>query len=223
VVPPPALRGRSGISAFLSASTSSIERLEPSRLLVFGPSPPCAGGYPASADFWPSTLDGQTSRGKTRDFHPIHPPHLRPTGPGGIGLRVCLPPRPPSGRLLCGSRSSGRGFACSFLPTAPHDVAVAVRLGVPATKAPRGLSPPSHFPVRFRSPVESASHGAARHARRTKEKPRPPWAAGVLSNTPANRDEKPTSCRVSRRSRQRRSYESCCPCCCSDPTACPRS
>jgi hypothetical protein len=27
------------------------------------------------------------------------------------------------------------------------------RLGVPVIKAPRGLSPPSHFPVRFRSPV----------------------------------------------------------------------
>jgi hypothetical protein len=32
-------------------------------------------------------------------------------------------------------------------------VAVAVRLGVPITRVPRGLSPPSHFPVRFRSPV----------------------------------------------------------------------
>ncbi len=95
----------------------------------------------------------QISQGKTRDLRPIYPPHLRPTAPGGIGLRVSWPPRPPDGRLLCGSCSSGRGFACSFLPTTPRDDAVAVRLEVPATKASRGLAPPSHFPVRFRSPV----------------------------------------------------------------------
>jgi hypothetical protein len=29
----------------LSAPTSVIERFVPVRLLVFGPSPPCAGGY----------------------------------------------------------------------------------------------------------------------------------------------------------------------------------
>ena len=31
----------------------------------------------------------------------------------------------------------------------------------------KGLSPSSHFPVGFRLPVDSASHGAARHAWRT--------------------------------------------------------
>jgi len=126
----------------------------------------CAAATTASADFCSSIArplslaspwaDEQISRGKTRDFRPIYPPHIRPSGPGGIGLRVSLPSRPPDGRLLCGSCSSGQGFAHSFLPTLPRGNAVAVRLGVPATKAPRGLSPPSHFPVRFRSPVDSA-------------------------------------------------------------------
>jgi hypothetical protein len=35
----------------------------------------------------------------------------------------------------------------------PLSGAVAVRLGVPDIKASRGLSPPSHFPLRFRSAV----------------------------------------------------------------------
>lgn len=118
----------------------------------------------------------QLSRGKARDFHRLDPPHIRPTGPGGAQLRVLLPPRPPTGRLLCGSCSSGRGFAYSFLPTIPRDNAVAVRLGVPATRAPRGLAPPSHFLVRFRSPVDSAGLGAARRARRTKKKGPEPGA-----------------------------------------------
>ena len=131
--------------------------------LVFGPSPPCVAATMASADFCPSlavpldpaslSADGQISQGKTRDLRPTYPPHIRPPSPGGIGLRVFLPPRPPDGRLLCGSCASGRGFACSFLPTTPRDDAVAVRLEVPATKTSRGLTPPSHFPVRFRSPV----------------------------------------------------------------------
>jgi hypothetical protein len=47
------------------------------------------------------------------------------------------PARPPDRRLLCGSCSSGQGFAYSFLPTLPHANAVAVQLGVPATKAPQ--------------------------------------------------------------------------------------
>jgi hypothetical protein len=32
------------------------------------------------------------------------------------------------------------------------------------------LHPPRHLPIRFRSPVESASHGASRHAWRTNRK-----------------------------------------------------
>ena len=43
-VPPPTLRGRSGISAILSAPSSDIERVAPVWLFPFGPSPPCAGG-----------------------------------------------------------------------------------------------------------------------------------------------------------------------------------
>ena len=140
----------------------------------------------ASADFCPSIVTplgiaslsagGQISQGKTRDLRPIHPPHIRPTDPGGFGLRVSLPPRPPDGRLVCGSCSSGRGFACSFLPTTPRDDAVAVRLEVPATMASRGLAPPSHFPVRFRSPVIQRQFTALRAmpGAQRKERGKPP-------------------------------------------------
>ena len=55
-----------------------------------------------------------------------------------------MAPSPRCGCLLCGSCSSGREFAYSFLPTTPHDDAVAVRLAVPAIRVRRGLPPPSH-------------------------------------------------------------------------------
>ena len=38
----------------------------------------------------------QVSQGKTHDLRPIHPPHLRPLGPGDIGLQVVRSPRPPA-------------------------------------------------------------------------------------------------------------------------------
>ncbi len=83
--------------------------------------------------------DKQISQGKARDFIPICPVHIRPVGPDGIGLRVFWPSRPPTSRLVCTSCSSGQEFAYSFLPTPPRGDAVAVRLGVPAIKVPRGL------------------------------------------------------------------------------------
>jgi hypothetical protein len=82
--------------------------------------------------------------------HSIHPPHIRRASPDDIGLRVFVPSRPPALRLVCGSYSSGRSFACGFLPTTHRCAAVAVRLGVPVIKVPRGLAPPRHFPNRFR-------------------------------------------------------------------------
>ena len=115
------------------------------------------------------TARQQTSRGKTRDFLPIYPPHLRPLGPDGHGLQVSLPLRPPGVRLVCDSCSSGRGFAYGFLPTSPCGDAVAVPLGVPTIRASGGLPPPSHFPVGFRLPVAcAAGRGARCHVRRTK-------------------------------------------------------
>ena len=83
--------------------------------------------------------DKQISQGKARDFTPIYPVHIRPVGPDGIGLRVFWPSRPPTSRLVCTSCSPGQEFAYSFLPTPPRGDAVAVRLGVPAIKVPRGL------------------------------------------------------------------------------------
>lgn len=66
-----------------------------------------------------------------------------------IGLQVALPPRPPGGRLLCGSCSSGQSFAFSFLPAAPHETTLAVRLGVPSHLGPQGTPTPKSLPVRL--------------------------------------------------------------------------
>jgi hypothetical protein len=99
-----------------------------------------------------STSGRQISQGKTRDF-PLVPAAYTSPGPDAIGLRIPTPPCPPRQCLVCSLCSSGRGFACSFLPTRPRGRAVAVRLGVPSIKASRGLTPPSHFPLRFRSAV----------------------------------------------------------------------
>jgi hypothetical protein len=75
------------------------------------PAPLRAGSPPAAP---------QISRGKTRDLRSTYLPHLRTVGPGDVGLRIFVPPRPPRARLLCGSCSSGQSFACSFLPTPPR-------------------------------------------------------------------------------------------------------
>jgi hypothetical protein len=44
----------------------------------------------------------QISQGKTRNFPPANPPHLRRLAPNDIGLRVSWPSRPASRRLVCG-------------------------------------------------------------------------------------------------------------------------
>jgi len=68
----------------------------------------------------PTWARAQVSQGKTRDRRSIYPPHIRAAGPDDMGLRVSVPSRPPATRLSCGSCSSGRSFACGFLPTSPR-------------------------------------------------------------------------------------------------------
>ena len=131
----------------------------PVRLLVFGPSPPCAAATTTSAvssrrlSASPVRTQARSPGVRRVTFAPstrrIYAPPVRVT----IGLRVPPPPRPPTRRLVCGSCPSGQGFAYGCLPTPPRDRAVAGRLGVPVTWAPRGLAPPGHFPVGFRLPV----------------------------------------------------------------------
>jgi hypothetical protein len=152
------------------------------RRFVFGPSPLCVAATMASADCCLTVVTSpnatslaavrQLSQGQARDGRSIYPPRIRPLSPDDIGLQVFMPPRPPSVRLVRGSCTSGQSFAYGFLPTTPHDAAVAVPLGVPVIAAPRGLSPPRHFPNRFRYRLLSASHGASRHAWRTRKKGR---------------------------------------------------
>jgi hypothetical protein len=66
-----------------------------------------------------------------------------------FGLQVSQPPRPPRGRLVCGSCSSGRSFAYSFLPASPHEATVAVQLGVPGTQGPQGTLTPKSLPAQL--------------------------------------------------------------------------
>lgn len=98
----------------------------------------------------------QISQGKTRDFPPTHPPHLRRLDPDDLRLRVDWPSRLSSRRLVCGSCTSGREFAFRFLRIPP-------RGGHPCGSARssrhqslrRDFHPASHFLARFRSPVAS--------------------------------------------------------------------
>ncbi len=101
----------------------------------------------------------QISQGKTRDFPPTYPPHIRRLDPNDIGLQVYAPPRPSRRRLVCGSCSSGQEFAFVHAPALvaltlqipPHD-------GHPCGSARsschqglrRDFHPASHFLGRFR-------------------------------------------------------------------------
>jgi hypothetical protein len=84
------------------------------------------------------------------------PPCLRPSVPDDFGLRIPTLPRPQTIASYTVRVPQVRALpAASFRPHLAAD-ALAVRLGVPVIKASRGLAPPSHFPARFRSPVDSA-------------------------------------------------------------------
>ena len=108
---------------------------------------------PKPLDFGSTQAGAQTSRGKTRDLHSMCLPHLHVVRSGDIGFGSRCP--------LAHRRRASHAIPvrqAGALPSAssPHRLttyAVAVRLGIPVTKASRGLSPPSHFPVRFRLPV----------------------------------------------------------------------
>lgn len=140
----PALHVRPFAARFRQATMASADPCRPI------PTPRSAGSTPDTTG-----ADRQVSQGKTRDLRPTYPPHIRPDPPGDIGLRVSVPPRPGSGRLLCGSCSSGQDFAYSCLQTPSRDDALAVRLTVPVTRARRGLPPPSR-PSRHHSETTSA-------------------------------------------------------------------
>ena len=96
----------------------------------------------------------------------------------------------------CPSCSSGRDFACSFLPIPPRGGHRCCSARGSCHKGPqRDLHPPRHIPVRFRSPVQSASHGASRHAWRTKRRrvacgyPRPRSRQAEISYPQRRRSE----------------------------------
>src|ERR1051326_8977184 len=80
----------------------------------------------------------QSSQGKTRDFPPIHPPHLRQHPPDDIGLGVFWPSRPGCRRLNCSSfPRTGSLPAASFGFRLAANT-LAVQLEVPVIKALAG-------------------------------------------------------------------------------------
>ena len=86
----------------------------------------------------------QTSQGKTRDLHPIYPPHLLPHLLGDYRASDHLASSPRCGCLICGSCLSGRDFACSFLQIQDYSRHPCCSANVPTTRVRRGLTPPSH-------------------------------------------------------------------------------
>jgi hypothetical protein len=51
----------------------------------------------------------------------MYPPHLQPMIPDSGRALFCLANSPTMNCLICGSCSSGRGFAAGFLQIPPHD------------------------------------------------------------------------------------------------------
>jgi hypothetical protein len=154
-VPPPAFRPCSGISAFWSVLLVNIERSVSNASTGSALRPPVSRVAPAmqwttmaSADFCrpvESPYDGsspkagqQISQGKTRDFPPIYPPHLRQHAPDDIGLRVSLPSRPRAVASYVVRVPRTRSLpAASFRFRLAADT-LAVRLGVPVIRASTG-------------------------------------------------------------------------------------
>ena len=144
-VPPPILRGRSSLSAFLPASVSDIELP-----LRFGSTCSalrrCAqAATMASADCrLPAHLGhsvGRLSRGKTRDLPPTYPPHLQPSVRVAIGLQRSVPPLPPPAASYAVRVPRAGSPPTAAFPLHPCH-AVAVRLGVPTTRVFGGIPTP---------------------------------------------------------------------------------
>lgn len=96
----------------------------------------------------------QISRGKARDLR-SSPVASTPGCSRWHWASSLAALSPTTGRLVCASCSSGRSYAYRFFPATPRDAPVTVPLAVLDIRARRGLSPPGHFPARFRSPVQN--------------------------------------------------------------------
>ncbi len=128
----------------------------------------------ASADFWRPIVpplgwasckaERQISRGKARDLHSIYPARIRPSVPGGIGLRVRQPPRPPTD-----ASDALRVPRAGALPrtSSPRTLASPQLSSARGSRhqGPQGTCTPKSRQLRFSPPcwVESDP----RHARRT--------------------------------------------------------
>jgi hypothetical protein len=136
-------------------TSSALRRLKPPTTMA---SADFCGDIDAPLEATSFAASPQISQGKTRNFPPIYPPHLRRLAPNDIGLRVSLPSGPASHRLVWGWCSSDREFACCFLQILGHP-----RHPCSSARSSchqglhRDLHPTSYFLARFRLPVESVS------------------------------------------------------------------
>ena len=112
----------------------------------------------------------QSSQGKARHFRSIYWLHLHLRAPDDCWVNVTWPARPAcshSGALRLDAsyavsvRPAGALHTASFPPRLTA-VAVCCSARVPSHQGPRGLSPPSDFLVRFRSPVTMTKGLASR-------------------------------------------------------------
>jgi hypothetical protein len=102
-----------------------------------------------------------------------YPPHIPHRVPDDIGLWTPTLPRPRDKASHAVRVPRGGSLPSASFRSHLTVSTLAVRLGVPVIKASKGLSPSSHFPGRFRLPVDSAvmalraMPGARRVARRS--------------------------------------------------------
>jgi hypothetical protein len=147
------LRESSGLSAFLSASLSSIKGSAPFRPHTFGPSPPCATATMPSADFCKPIvppLSGTSPIGRLADLPGYRAPTFTPSTRRiysrafrmTIGLKIIMPPRPDAVASYALRVPRARALPTTSFRPRLAAVALAVPLTVPVIRVRRGLSPP---------------------------------------------------------------------------------
>lgn len=134
--------------------------------------PPCSGSCPRGQDDRSPRVRRVTFIPYTRG---IYGGLVRMTLGFGSVCPLAHQPTP-----LCPSCSSGRDFACSFLPIPPRGGHRCCSARGSCHGGPqRDLHPPRQFPARFRLPVLSTRLGASRHAWRTNNTPEQASCSGV--------------------------------------------
>lgn len=196
-IPSPALRGRSGIPACLSAPSSVIERSVRLKLPVFGPSRRCDGATTASADF---------CRSITAPLDAVGP---QPCGyPRGLHGRIDRPPgvrrvtfAPSTRRIyarpteslrtssLIALSSAGRSPPMRFVFLGPE-----LCLPLPSHAASQRRGCGSARGTRDQGSQRTYTSKSSRHARRTTKRPHGGTAPyGLFARVRAGGDQPPAA------------------------------